>query len=383
MMLSRVRMNLIQKTALLAGVSLFVAAQASAGPSDVLTSRNDNERTGAALSEHLLTPDAIDVARDPDAFGYLFHYNLRALLQVGRAGDIYAQPLYAERVRIPGYGLANLLLVATMKNYVVALDADGSRPGTNGVLWRRDLGPAPSMDDVWAHCQAPQTPCGLIGGNIRENAGIASTPVIDRQRGIVFVVARILVGAGAVRYRLHALDLRTGGDLAGSPVEIAGAASGVQFSADDQNQRPGLALARGQVIVAFGAYEDFFRYHGWVFSYRYDAGIGFTRSAVFVTTPDGEPQGGCSDIRPTARSTAADNAVTAAKLQLEHDRNVLPPRQPNPAIIERDERELEAARVAPKNNMTRCLPRQRIDAHMAASGCPGARRPSMQAAACC
>jgi outer membrane protein assembly factor BamB len=137
-------------------------------------------------------------------------------------------------------------------------------------------------------------PCLNTGTNIRGNIGIMSTPVIDRKRGIVFVVARIKVDSDHVVYRLHALDLRSGNDLAGGPIEIVGNALGVPFNPNYQNQRVGLALARGQIIVAFGSYADVLPYHGWVFSYRYDAEVGFTQSASFVTTPDGDTSATCA-----------------------------------------------------------------------------------------
>jgi hypothetical protein len=231
-------------------------------------------------------------------------------------GDIYAQPLYVSNVGIPGHGTANVLLVATMNGFVFALDADSPRVGSDGVFWKRNLGPPPSIDDVWRNC-SPSFPCpGLFRGtNIRGNLGIMGTPIIDRNRGIVFVVARMLVDPDHVIYRLHALDLREGVDLAGSPVEIEGEALGVEFNPNDQNQRPGLALARDQIIVAFGSYADFLPYHGWVFSYRHDDSGSFVRTGIFVTTPDGDTKFTCAVPAPTP-STSAANAATAANLAL-------------------------------------------------------------------
>ena len=76
------------------GLSLL-AGQAYGGSSDVLTSRYDLERTGAALHERLLTPASIDRNLDPDNFGKLFTYDLAAISgQPDGVGEIYAQPLY-------------------------------------------------------------------------------------------------------------------------------------------------------------------------------------------------------------------------------------------------------------------------------------------------
>jgi hypothetical protein len=106
--------------------------------------------------------------------------------------------------------------------------------------------------------------------------------------------------------------LRDGHDLAGSPADVSGDALGVTFNPNYQNQRAGLALARGQVIIAFGSYADSLPYHGWIFSYRYDDDVGFTRSAVFVSTPDGDITALCAQPKPTPESIAADAAAFEA-----------------------------------------------------------------------
>lgn len=258
---------------------------------DVLSSRQDDGRTGAALTEKLLTPDAIDASRNPKAFGRLFQYEPTMFGQ--RLGDVYAQPLYVSRVRIPGHGLANVLLIASMQNFMFALDADGPKPGTDGVLWGRGLGTPPTMDDVWRNCSFVQQ-CLFTGANIRDSVGVMGTPYIDRSRGIIFVVARVLIDAHQIDYRLHALDLHTGVDLKGSPVKIAGAALGVTFNSNVQNQRPGLAMSRGQIIIGFGSYADELPYHGWVFSYGYNLESGFSIPAIFVSTPDGDTSQLCA-----------------------------------------------------------------------------------------
>jgi hypothetical protein len=126
-----------------------------------------------------------------------------------------------------------------MNNVVFAFDADGPKSGTDGVLWKRNLGTPPSIDDVLKNCSIDQ-PCIDPGGNIRGNLGIMSTPVIDRPRGLVFLVARVLLPSGRIEYRLHALDVRTGHDRAGSPVQIqAQVLGGHYFVPEYQNQRAG------------------------------------------------------------------------------------------------------------------------------------------------
>jgi hypothetical protein len=117
---------------------------ANAQQHDVLASRYDDGRTGSALKETLLTPNAVDTRIDRNQFGKLFTYSI--------SGDVYAQPLYVSNVGIPGRGTNNLLLVATMEGFIYALDADGTKAGSDGVFWQRTLGPPPSVADVWRNC---------------------------------------------------------------------------------------------------------------------------------------------------------------------------------------------------------------------------------------
>jgi len=263
--------------------TLLAGASAQGGNVDVLTSRGDAGRTGANLSETLLTTENVN----RDAFGLLFAYDLSG--DDGRSGgDVFAQPLVVSRVGIPNKGVRNLIVVATTKNLIFALDADGPAPGEDGVLWKRQLGAPPTIEQMLKGdvlCHVPGEGCTNIrpGGHV----GIMSTPAIDRERGVVFVASRTIDSQDHIHHNLHALDLKSGQDLAGSPIEMQGSASGVQFEAQYQNQRVGLALAKGQVIVAFGSHQDKQPYHGWVMSYRYD-GTGFVQTGIFVTTPTGD-----------------------------------------------------------------------------------------------
>jgi hypothetical protein len=272
------------------GACLATIPRAIAGSPDVLASRYDDGRTGAALAERLLLPDAIDSTADQNRFGALFDYDLS--LRGAPAGDVYAQPLYVSNVGVPGHGTVDLLILAGTNGYVYAFDADGPQPGSDGILWQVDLGPAPDISDVWRNCSITHW-CIGGGSNIRGPVGIMSTPVIDRARGIVFVVAHVLLDPDHVAYRLHALDLRDGHDLDGSSIDIGAQALGVTFDPNYQNQRVGLALANGQLIVAFGSYADLLPYHGWVLSYRYD-GSTFGQTGALVTTPDGDTSSTCA-----------------------------------------------------------------------------------------
>jgi hypothetical protein len=95
--------------------------------------------------------------------------------------------------------------------------------------------------------------------------GIVGTPVIDKARGALYVVALTRAGAlfgegtGFIQ-RLHALDLATGADLPESPVTIR--APG--FDALMENQRPALMLANGMVYVGYASHCDKQPYHGFL-----------------------------------------------------------------------------------------------------------------------
>lgn len=167
------------------------------------------------------------------AFGQLFSYPVDNM--------VYAQPLYVPGVNIPGIGTRNVVYVVTMSNSVFALDADVGQ-----LLWSVNLGT--NVTDQ------PALP----------SVGITSTPYIAN--GIMYVVADVSVG-GVDTYYLHALDSTTGKDTIPAVV-IAGSSNGVTFNAALQLQRPGLAVANGNVIIAFGSYDDTGPYHGWVFAYN-------------------------------------------------------------------------------------------------------------------
>jgi hypothetical protein len=63
----------------------FAFLVSSLGQAQVLTAQYDNARTGANLNERMLTPRNVNVTQ----FGKLFAFKVD--------GDVYAQPLYAER----------------------------------------------------------------------------------------------------------------------------------------------------------------------------------------------------------------------------------------------------------------------------------------------
>src|SRR4030095_2004994 len=143
-------------------------------------------------------------------------------LVVSRPVDdqIYAQPLVMTNVNIPGKGIRNLVIVATVNDSVYAFDADD--PAVATPYWQVSfLGPnivPPRNTDM-------TTPCGTyldFSGNI----GIVSTPVIDPDTGTIYIVVRTKENGTDYVQRLHALDVATGAERINSPVIITASVPG-------------------------------------------------------------------------------------------------------------------------------------------------------------
>jgi hypothetical protein len=224
----------------------------------------DPARTGANLQETALSKAAVEAG-----FGKLWVRAVR--------GAVYAQPLYVRGVEVPGRGARNVLYVATMNNYVYAFDVDDPAAAPLwGPVW---LGPAIALPDE------------KIGGgagynDIAVQIGVVSTPVISTERTALYVVAATKEG-GNYHHRLHALDLATGQEKLGGPVEVAGRAND-PFVHHLQNQRPALLEVDGRIFVAFASYGDHTdqnTYHGWVVSF--DA-TDLSYQNTFIVTPGGE-----------------------------------------------------------------------------------------------
>ncbi len=216
----------------------------------VLTQHNDLGRTGQNLNETTLTPGNVNATQ----FGLLF--------KVAVDNQVYAEPLVVANVSIGG-GTHNVVYVATTNNGVYALDADN---GTQ--YWHVNLGTPISNANYGSGCV-----------DINGNAGIVGTPVIDASSGTLYVV-NSLNNAGAFSFMLHALNISTGADKTGSPVQI----TNTGFNPLTQNQRAGLALASGHLLIPFSSHCDMGTYHGFLFSYD---PASLAKLAVFNTSPTG------------------------------------------------------------------------------------------------
>jgi outer membrane protein assembly factor BamB len=248
-------------------VTVFLIPVAAA--QDVLTWHNDNARTGQNLQETILTPADVN----PSAFGKLF------VIPVD--GKVDAQPLYLSALAIAGQGTHNALYVATENDSVYAFDAD-----TGQTLWHVSL-------------LAPgETPSDHRGGcmQVLPLIGITATPAIDRAigpHGTIFVIAMSKNGPQHYFQRLHALDVATGWEEFGGPVEIRAAFPGtgdesrdgeVLFNPAQYKERPGLLLVNHTVVTAWSSHCDFRPYTGWVIAYDERT---LQQTAVVNLTPNG------------------------------------------------------------------------------------------------
>jgi len=259
-------------------------APAPSSPAISATRDGGNARTGWYDAPGLAAGAASHVARLWDA---------------SVDGQVYAQPL-PTRDRD---GRA-LVLVATEADGVYALD-----PASGAELWpHRTVGrPAPTTD---------------IGcSDLLPQHGITGTPVVDPVSRTAYLVARD-TDAGGLHWWMHGLDLRTGVEVAGFPVEIAGDATNARAGQSDpsfhpatQLQRAGLLLLDGVVYAAFGSICDKPPFAGWVAGVPASGGAvhlwaterDLTRAAPVVNgDPGGEGPGG--GIWQSGSGIAADAA---------------------------------------------------------------------------
>lgn len=265
----------------LATLALFFAQHPARGQAGafagVLTYHNDNLRTGQNLAETILTPSNVNAGQ----FGRLFTARVD--------GEIYAQPLYVPAVSISGKGTHNIVIIATENDSVYAFDAD-----TGSVLWQTSMladgaQPIPSAD--------AKNSMGTSCGDLTPLIGITSTPVIDPATGTLFLVAATKEADQSYVFRLHALDIATGGEQSRSPVVIQGsvasngpnAANGkISLSALINHQRSALLLDRGIIYMAFSSHCDFGAYNGFVAGYNETS---LSQVALFSDAPNGTEAG--------------------------------------------------------------------------------------------
>ena len=232
---------------------------------DVVTYKNDLARTGQNLTESVLALSNVN----PSRFG---------LLRILAAdGSVDATPLYLSALTVQGAS-HNVVFIATESDSVYAYDSD-----SGALLWRVSLlGAGETVNDL------PSYGCQQVAPTI----GITSTPVIDRGaggHGIVYLVAMSLSSASNTYHqRLHALDVTTGAELLGGPVDIAASyptlAGTTSFDPPQYVERAALLLVNGTLYTSWTSHCDVPPYSGWIIAY---SGSTLAPTAVFNAAPNG------------------------------------------------------------------------------------------------
>ena len=234
---------------------------------DVTTYHYDLARDGLNAQETVLTLSNVNSTQ----FGKIGFDTVDGLVD--------AQPLYLANVTAGGK-LRNVLYVATEHDSVYAFDAD------SGVqIWKTSvLGSGETTSDNRGCTQ------------VTPEIGITSTPVIDRKLGAdgaLFTVGMSKDASGIYHQRLHALDIVTGAEIGGSPVEISASYPGtgdsttngnVIFEPGQYKERAALLLLNGNVYLGWSSHCDFRPYTGWVMAYDESS---LQQAQVLNLTPNG------------------------------------------------------------------------------------------------
>lgn len=236
------------------------------GNANVLTYHNDNARTGQNLNETLLTPASVNSAN----FGKVGFLSVQGLVD--------AEPLYVSNLFVNG-ATRDVVFIATEHDFVYAFDAN-----TFAQLWQVSVDPGESPSD--------DRGCSQVTPEI----GVTSTPVIDPSagpHGTMYLVAMSKDSTGKYHQRVHALDITTGAELAGSPREVAATFPGSAspnsngrtiFDPAQYKERVGLLLLNGVLYTGWASHCDFTPYSGWMMGYNAST---LQQVSVLNFTPNG------------------------------------------------------------------------------------------------
>ncbi len=231
---------------------------------DVTTYHYDNTRQGLNAQETTLTPANVNST----SFGKKNFFTAD--------GKVDAQPLYLSALSINGTA-THVLYMASEHDSVYAINAD-----TGAAVWQVSvLGAGESPSEAIGNC-----------GQITPEIGITATPVIDRAKGAIYVVAMSKNGS-TYHQRLHVLSLTTGAELPGSPREITGSYPGTAAPSSNGNvifdpvryaERAGMLLLNGQIYLTWTSHCDGTPYTGWVMAYDEST---LQQTSILNLTPNG------------------------------------------------------------------------------------------------
>jgi hypothetical protein len=252
---------------LTASVRWQTTAHAASGFHGVLTYHNDNTRSGHNPYETTLTLKNVNSTQ----FGKLFVVNTDGLVD--------AEPLYAPNLTVGGTA-HNVLFVESEHGTAYGFDAD-----TGATLWQVTT------------LKSGETPSDNRGcGQVTPEIGVTSTPVIDLAEGphgTIYLVAMSKDSSGNYHQRLHALDVTTGVEQFGGPIDISAQYPGtgansqngnVIFDPKQYKERAALVLLSHVVYTTWASHCDFEPYTGWVMGYN-EATLA--QQYVLNVTPNG------------------------------------------------------------------------------------------------
>ena len=231
---------------------------------DVITYKNDLGRTGQNLTESVLAPANVNASR----------FGLLRILTADSTVD--AAPLYLSALTVQG-GTHNVVFIASEADSVYAYDVD-----SGALLWHVSLlGSGETVNDL------PSYGCQQVTPTI----GITSTPVIDRTagaHGIIYLVAMSRSSASNTYHqRLHALDLTSGAELLGGPVDITASyptlGGTTSFDPAQYEERAALLLLNGTLYTSWTSHCDMPPYTGWIIAFGAST---LARTAVLNVAPN-------------------------------------------------------------------------------------------------
>lgn len=253
----------------------------------VATQHNDNNRSGLNTHETVLSTANVNSQK----FGKLFSLPVD--------DQVFAQPLIVGGITLDGQ-VHNVAYIATVNNTVYAYDADNGN-----LFWKKNF----TQGGMRPPRNTDMGSCGGVYEDFSGNIGIVGTPVIDTVSRIIYFVARSTDGTSFVQY-LHAVNILTGSEMAGSPVQISAAYSGsgagstsnvLTFNSKTQNQRQALLLVNGRVYISWSSHCDIGPYHGWILGYN---ATTLQQETVYNNTPDGSDGG----LWESGMGLSADNS---------------------------------------------------------------------------